>query len=126
MERQIEFRAWEHDRKKMCYNYQDYIGEAKQNNYPLMQFTGLKDRNGIPIFEGDILKSEFVNGNFAIEWNNDVACYDWYVLTETKKQGASLAKSIETAPAKAKKPFSKIVEVIGNIYENPELLTERS
>jgi uncharacterized phage protein (TIGR01671 family) len=126
MKREIQFRAWEHDRKKMCYGYETYIFEAEKNNYPLMQFTGLQDKNGKPIFEGDILKSEFVNCYFAIEYNNEAACYDWYVLTETKKQGAALANSIEESPAKAGKPFMQIVEVIGNIYENPELLTERS
>ena len=93
-----------------------------KDEYKIMQYTGLKDKNGKEIYEGDILKSEFVNSNFAIEWNNDVSCYDWYVLTKNKKEGASLVKSIEEAPAKATKPFSKIVEVIGNIYENPELL----
>jgi uncharacterized phage protein (TIGR01671 family) len=126
MKREIKFRAWENDRKIMCYGYETYISDAEKNNYPLMQFTGLKDKNGNEIFEGDILKSEFVNCNFAIEWNNDVACYDWYVLTESKKEGASLAKSIEEAPVKAKKPFCKIVEIIGNIYETPDLLSERS
>ena len=124
MKRIIEFRAWEHDRQKMVYGYQYYIADAEKNNYPLMQLTGLNDKNGKPIFEGDILKSDFLSCNFAIEWNNEVACYDWYALTETEKQGASLAKAIEEAPAKAKKPFTKIIEVIGNIYENPELLTE--
>ena len=88
----------------------------------IMQSTGLHDKNGKEIYEGDILKSEFVECNFEIEWNNEAACYDWCVVAETKKMAASLAKAIEEAPAKAKKPFDKIIEVIGNIYENPELL----
>tara|TARA_R110000868_G_C10586644_1_gene739183 strand:- start:418 stop:615 length:198 start_codon:yes stop_codon:yes gene_type:complete len=50
MNREIEFRAWEHDRKKMCYGYQYNIGDAEQNKYPLMQKIGKE------IFEGDILK----------------------------------------------------------------------
>lgn len=98
----------------------DHILQSTE--FEVMQFTGLLDKNGKEIYEGDILKSKFVNCNFAIEWNNDVACYDWYVLAENKKKGASLAKSIEEAPEKAKKKFTKIVEVVGNIYQNPELI----
>jgi uncharacterized phage protein (TIGR01671 family) len=143
MSREIKFRAWDAPNNEMRYSdkhdgefyinlngvmYMYGIPKSKNQyfkSYDVMQFTGLQDKNGKPIFEGDILKSEFVNCYFAIEWNNGAACYDWYILTETKKQGASLAKSIEEAPAKAGKPFMEIVEVIGNIYENPELLTER-
>jgi uncharacterized phage protein (TIGR01671 family) len=98
----------------------DHILQSSE--FKVMQYIGLKDKNGIEIYEGDILKCEFVNCNFSIEYNNEAACYDWYVLAETEKQCAALANSIEESPAKAGKPFMEIVEVIGNIYENPELL----
>ena len=147
MSREIKFRAWDKTYKQMNYKVQvgntDYadpnytcnsiwvdsgdfktIGwvNADENCIDLMQFTGLKDMNGQDIYEGDVLQCEFIPSYFGVEWNNEVSCYDWYVMTETKKLGASLAKAIEDAPKKTDKPFSQIIEVIGNIYENPELL----
>jgi uncharacterized phage protein (TIGR01671 family) len=122
MSREIKFRVWKQDISIMCYGYEHYISDAEQNNYPLMQFMGLKDMNGQDIYDGDILQCEYIPSYFAVEWNNEASCYDWYVMTETKKLGASFAKAIEDAPIKTKKPLCQIIEVIGNIYENPDLL----
>jgi uncharacterized phage protein (TIGR01671 family) len=143
MKREIKFRAWDKFKKEMNYkvlvgntdiNDQNYTCNAILNKesgewvnaddigIDLMQFTGLIDKNGKEIYEGDILSSEYIRSYFGVEWNNEVSCYDWYVMTKTKKIGASLAKSIEDAPKKTDKPFSQIIEVIGNIYENPDLL----
>ena len=83
----------------------------KLENNILMQCTGLKDKNGIPIYEGDIVKIFHVSGTMqgkyffdVIEWN-DLRC-----RFETKNYGII--------------DDDDIYEVIGNIYENPELLKE--
>jgi len=67
-------------------------GFANGPRYILMQFTGLKDKNGKEIYEGDILKHN--QGNYAIEFIAGAFSYD----------------------------ENNELEVIGNIYENPDLL----
>ena len=81
---------------------------GSENN--LMQFTGLQDKNGNDIYEGDILKSEC--GKLGkIEWlNNRTAfCVHWYL-----QLGSG---DIEYCVLNLK------LEIIGNKYENPELLS---
>jgi uncharacterized phage protein (TIGR01671 family) len=64
----------------------------------LMQFTGLHDKNGVEIYEGDIVKSQFEPEPFIIQWNSD-----------EYHSGFNVGIGEE-------------LEVIGNIYENKELL----
>ena len=71
------------------------------DNIPMMQFTGLLDKNGKEIYEGDILKYRgklsFNDPPFVVEWQNDDARWTEFYPSNN-------------------------FEVIGNIYENPELL----
>ena len=78
----------------------------------LMQFTGLKDKNGKEIYEGDIVKnkSELYKVKFA--------CGAFGVINIENDMDASPFCS----GGKWEK-WLKEIEVIGNIYENPELLT---
>jgi hypothetical protein len=76
----------------------------------LMQFTGLKDRNGREIYEGDVL-----------DWNGDGGV--WVVQWSEKDCGFNMydAKNPHVNPYPI--PLhAKYVSVIGNVYENPELL----
>ena len=119
--REIKFRLWS-DSLKVMYSPDNQIGhlwaipEADngvikvRNDETLMQFTGLKDKNGKEIYEGDIVKGygyEVRNGKqirperiFAI---NDFIKDAYRLLCITEGTGET-------------------IEVIGNIYENPELL----
>ena len=127
MYREIKFRAWHKDLKKMfkigqitlekgTWNFEpndrDFIGMSIpfQPSFVLMQYTGLHDKNGKEIYEGDIVriivnnniekicKVEFKNGIFGVMFskNKDLTAFPHFCNTT--------------------------FEVIGNIYDNPELL----
>lgn len=114
MNREIKFRVWNDYDKKMIHwnellekNLANIFTIPSYNKW-LMQYIGLHDKNGKEIYEGDILKS--------IQWN------DIYLV---KQIGIAYYLC-----RKGKNGFNKITtwnnaeksEVIGNIYDNPELL----
>lgn len=133
MNREIKFRAWNKVKNIMVYDneddtYGDWEGCCDSNvgmintilnsqyykEYEFMQYTGLHDKNGKEIYEGDIVYCQtkygkakaiikFIDGKFVAYWNSalthpenghHIACYE----------------------------INKRFEVIGNIYDNPELL----
>lgn len=126
MNREIKFRAWDNENKYMVtskqgvftalrnsmnivrqddgyYNDGDLLKPNKEK-YTLMQFTGMFDKNGKEIYEGDIVKYEnmtgkimFFNGSFIMSNFEETEEWELGVINEE-------------------------VEIIGNIYDNPELL----
>jgi uncharacterized phage protein (TIGR01671 family) len=83
-----------------------YLEDVKDNNNILMQCTGLKDKNGKLIFEGDIIKgypSDLIKR--VVKWQTDVAGFD-------------VIESVHMSHV------ASMSEIIGNIYENPDLVKE--
>lgn len=122
MPRVIKFRAWDASEKEMVcwpslYNDpDDWFISLLEGNEPddvLMQFTGLADKNGKEIYEGDVLSMDswepknvqvrFIEGAFCLANGKGEYIGDIHYINH------------------ADRPQST---VIGNIYQNPELLTK--
>lgn len=129
-----KFRAWHNELGRMMsisdmwFNV-DSLGEiglndAVMNDYitvspdeiELMQSTGLKDKNGKEIFEGDII----TNGMDIVDVRNHETL-GFYTLVNGREVFFGHGTSIEEFEEDIE-GFSEIAEIIGNIYENKELL----
>ena len=111
--REIKFRAWDGKEVKRDIELMFFDGGWSMHGVPkgdaiLMQYTGLKDKNGKEIYEGDIMSYELDDETvvFCCEWSG--SGYYFTIPGETGEVHF-MADSSEW-------------EIIGNIYENPELI----
>jgi uncharacterized phage protein (TIGR01671 family) len=133
--REIKFRAWDKETKTMISDewiqtldlrgdgsWTIYLGggmkqyltqkqsDKKITDCVLLQYTGLKDKNGKEIYEGDIVcqfKGSEYKAHYIVCWRNDHAGFWLYYKDE---------------PHLDLNHYRVKLEVIGNIYENPELM----
>ena len=112
--KEIKFRAWDKENKKFNYfDLTDLWHDMADGNCDdeTMQYTGLKDKNGKEIYEGDIVKID----NDTIQ---EISYWTERKYMKNIKQKIREFIGIYQAFIKQRK-----VEVVGNIYENPEDLT---
>lgn len=142
--RVINFRAWDRENKKMQWPCEISIGELQGSpihrtfeqgsietcppnpgvieDYELMQFTGLLDKNGKEIYEGDVIR---IN-NLVENWKRGEPEFDWRVLRvwwnryTWSLQNEVIARPLTDYDLRTLEPYE--LEVIGNIYENPDLI----
>ena len=115
--KEIKFRVWDNDLEIMSYSdaeifitFSDdgicigYEIDDEIGDYELMQYIGLKDKNGKEIYEGDIVKL------FEYKVIDNIVLPEEIVTINDIRKGCDTLRP------------SQCMEVIGNIYENPELL----
>ena len=118
MNREIKFKIWDKQNKIMLKNIY-YMGDGLSSpirNYNLLQFTGLKDKNGNEIYEGDII--HLSNSNFYYKVVFEYGSFVCYHIN--KKYGERWGLLSEFFSIKM---TAYPIEVIGNIFQNPELLS---
>lgn len=120
MSRDIKFRAWGKNSKEYLgsssdgFNMEELSRLAGQfKNWELEQYTGLTDKNGGEIYEGDII--EDTRGNFWVcHWSD--TCSGWSFRQKFMSEDDFMASD------DISQDWLERSEVIGNIHENPELL----
>lgn len=113
--KKIKFREWIYSKQWHYWGYlkqDEFIGPINPKN-KIMQYTGLKDRTGKEIYEGDIIVSiplKDIIFEIVFGWNTDNNAWGWSMKSSNQKHVYSMDKSVSK------------MEVIGNIYENQELI----
>ena len=131
MNREIKFRAWDNENKYMVtskqgvftalrnsmnivrqdngyYNNGDLL-KPNKGKYTLMQFTGLEDKNGKEIYEGDIVGDNKIK--WIVKWNKHRMGFSLYPTTK---------QLYDEMPINVENKLN--FKILGNIYENSELL----
>jgi uncharacterized phage protein (TIGR01671 family) len=128
MKRIIKFRAWDNQLKK--YHYDEYwikIAISNQNKstfskdpiFVLEQFTGMFDKKGKEIYEGDIVTNSRGNYNYFVGFETgSFICY--HLSMKDVSTGLHLRWGLLSRSFELGEDFQ--LEIIGNIHENKELI----
>ena len=119
MSREIKFRYWDIINEAMIEDAHllDSLNEklARPNEYVLEQFTGLHDKDGKPIYEGDITNYGIIEWCDCLNWDGGGSTHPGFYFKD-KYEG------YDKGGLSYHYGFDKDIEVIGNIHQNPELI----
>jgi len=134
----FKFRAWHIENNEMIYfdnlkaSKDQYISSAmvflmsgEDDSGHMMQWTGLTDKNGVDIYESDVCKSvsELIRP-FAGRHKENTGRYSTkYHVIEYRNESASFCIVGSALSSISQSTATEYYEVIGNIHQNPELLT---
>jgi uncharacterized phage protein (TIGR01671 family) len=105
-QRKIKFRAWHLDDGMLYFDFDSFQKDYHDQYGNIMQFTGLTDKNGKEIYEGDILKGSYTNPLLVV-YDNGAFCFE---------------NNLQSGSDRLHQMRTERLRIIGNIYENPELL----
>ena len=144
MKREIKFRVWDHEVKNMIYPYETpdkahhsfhmLYGSLRYQNYQngfgtanIMQYTGLKDKNGKGIYEGDVIIQKHWNG--GDNYTEPSETHEFYGVVMWHCGGFGIQTQICRGAGVevnvCENDEYTEVEIIGNIYEDEHLLNKR-
>ena len=121
MSKEIKFEVWDTHLKTMlkdAHLYHEFIRYLTDSRYIKLQFTGLQDKNGKDIYNGNILGSEGMVIGYVIGGVRGY-CYD--VIYKTPLSNGETRWSLY---ATVTSDYKDRIEILGNIYEHPHLLNE--
>ncbi len=111
--RKVKFKVWDKVHKEMLdweqVKTEMVFTNMDDKNLVFLQYTGILDKNGKQIYENDIVKNRLNGKVYVVRWNG---CSSAFLMQDVEKQTKSLYF--------ANQGFGRY-EVIGNVYENPEL-----
>jgi len=114
--REIKFRAWHLDDKMLFFDFCTFEKDYHDQYGNIMQYTGLKDNNGVDIYEGDLFSVRHSQNLSIVSFNSDNygKVMGWNLI-DIKGEAREFFYGCSPGPWGV---------VVGNIYENPELLKD--